>query len=214
MIDKETTMSPKTSRVTPDRSGKRAQFETRTETKRKSPLMWIGAVALFALLAGGIIFALGRTPTPSSAAPAATQKSSPGQPAASAVKAATLGHEPYPLVQADGNVVTFALATFDDYQIRYYTYVSNGKPIEFFILKSKDGVVRAAFNACDVCYPAKKGYRQEGDEVVCNNCGRRFPSNQINEVQGGCNPSPLKRSVEGDSLIIRVEEIAAGLSYF
>jgi uncharacterized membrane protein len=75
-------------------------------------------------------------------------------------------------------------------------------------------VVRAAFNACDVCFPAKKGYRQEGDEMVCNNCGSRFPANQINEVRGGCNPSPLDRAVDGDMLIIRVKDILRGLDYF
>ncbi|MEM3554980.1 MAG: Fe-S-containing protein, partial [Candidatus Micrarchaeaceae archaeon] len=60
----------------------------------------------------------------------------------------------------------------------------------------------AAFNACDVCYPARKGYHQEGDVMVCNNCGRRFPTNQINIVRGGCNPAPLERAVDGDTLVI------------
>jgi uncharacterized membrane protein len=75
-------------------------------------------------------------------------------------------------------------------------------------------VVRAAFNACDVCFPAKKGYHQEGDEMVCNNCGSRFPADQINEVRGGCNPSPLERMVESDTLVIQEQDIIAGLGYF
>jgi uncharacterized membrane protein len=74
--------------------------------------------------------------------------------------------------------------------------------------------VRAAFNACDVCFASRKGYRQEGDEMVCNNCGNRFPSNQINEVRGGCNPSPLTRTLDGDTLVILVDDIAEGLRYF
>ena len=36
--------------------------------------------------------------------------------------------------------------------------------------------------------------------MVCNNCGQRFPSNLINEVRGGCNPSPLERTIEEDEL--------------
>jgi hypothetical protein len=212
---------------TPDRADKRARFAAQPKKSGgKPPTVLIAALAVGLIIVGGVIFALAQKPSVTSAAPASAlaaqqgntsatkQNSTSSQPAASSVKAATVGHAPYPVVQAESGVIKFPLATFDDYKAHYYTYVHNGQSIEFFILKSKDGIVRAAFNACDVCYPFKKGYRQEGDEVVCNNCGRRFPANQINEVQGGCNPSPLKRAVEGDALLIKVEDIAAGLKYF
>ena len=130
------------------------------------------------------------------------------------VSAATQGHDPYPLAVAEDGALQFPLSTFDDYAAHHYTYMHEGRPIEFFVLKSKDGVVRAAFNACDVCYLSKKGYTQEGDVMICNNCGRRFPADQINVVHGGCNPSPLDRSVEGDSLIIKVEDVVRGQEYF
>jgi uncharacterized membrane protein len=110
--------------------------------------------------------------------------------------------------------VRLDLATFDDHQAHHYTYMHQGRPIEFFVLKSQDGVVRAAFNACDVCYESKKGYVQEGDYMVCNNCGRRFPADQINVVHGGCNPSPLTRTVEGQTLVIQVQDILQGQQYF
>jgi uncharacterized membrane protein len=61
---------------------------------------------------------------------------------------------------------------------------------------------------------AKKGYHQEGDELVCNNCGSRFPSNQVNDVQGGCNPAPLQREVQGDRILIKVTDLEAGSKYF
>jgi uncharacterized membrane protein len=105
-------------------------------------------------------------------------------------------------------------ATFEDGQARWYTYQAEDSEIEFFVLKSSDGVIRAAFNACDVCYLDKQGYRQEGDEMVCNACGQRFPSVLINEVRGGCNPSPLERTIEGDEVVIRMDDILAGASYF
>jgi len=105
-------------------------------------------------------------------------------------------------------------ALFDDGQARTYTHQANGKTIQFFVLKSSDGVIRAAFNACDVCYLDKQGYHQEGDEMVCNACGQRFPSELINEVRGGCNPSPLERTIEGNEVVIRVEDILSGSNYF
>jgi uncharacterized membrane protein len=110
--------------------------------------------------------------------------------------------------------VRLAASTFEDGQARWYTYPADGVDIQFFVLKSNDGVIRAAFNACDVCFLAKKGYRQEGDEMVCNNCGQRFPSALVNEVRGGCNPSPLERTIEGDEVVIQVDDILAGANYF
>jgi uncharacterized membrane protein len=50
--------------------------------------------------------------------------------------------------------------------------------------------------------------------MVCNNCGRRFPSVRINEVRGGCNPAPLKRKMEQGNVIIQVADILQGKSYF
>jgi uncharacterized membrane protein len=33
-------------------------------------------------------------------------------------------------------------------------------------------------------------------------------------IQGGCNPAPLRRAAEGDTLIIQVEDIIPGQNYF
>ena len=60
---------------------------------------------------------------------------------------------------------------------------------------------------CDVCYPNKKGYAQQGDLMVCNNCGQQFDSNQINELKGGCNPSPIERTVKGKTLVLKTSDI-------
>jgi uncharacterized membrane protein len=100
-------------------------------------------------------------------------------------------------------------------QARFYEYkAASGKTVRFFAMKSSDGAYRAALDACDVCFAAKKGYRQEGDDMVCNNCGNHFHSAQINEVQGGCNPVGLARKVSGDRLNLNAKELEAGAGYF
>jgi hypothetical protein len=198
------------------RAAKRERFATSEESKPggASPLILIAGVVVALILIGGAIFALSRP------SPAAGEAAAPQQASAAAgsevwmVSAATIGHEPYPQVVAEDGVIRLPLSTFDDYKAHHYTYMNQGHPIEFFVLKSKDGVVRAAFNACDVCFASKKGYTQDGDEMICNNCGRRFPADQINVVHGGCNPSPLERSVDSDYLVIPEEAIIAGGDYF
>jgi uncharacterized membrane protein len=101
-----------------------------------------------------------------------------------------------------------------DGKAHFYTIKAGGKTVNFFVMKSSDGIIRAAFDACDVCYREKKGYREEGDYMVCNNCGQRFPSRKINEVKGGCNPSPLNRTIVGNNVVLKVNDIQSGAFYF
>ena len=113
-----------------------------------------------------------------------------------------------------GEIVSMPVSTFDDGKTHYFQHKTGDITIRYFVLKSADGVIRAAFDACDVCWPAGKGYAQDGDFMVCRNCGQRFHSTKVNEVKGGCNPAPLERRVENGKLIIRVSDILEGKSYF
>ena len=112
-------------------------------------------------------------------------------------------------------VVTHPISLFADGKAKHFEFRSdNGITIKYCVLKSSDGVIRAAFDACDVCWPSGKGYYQEQDKMVCRNCGKRFASVKINEVKGGCNPAPLNRKIDGDDLVIPVADILMGQSYF
>jgi uncharacterized membrane protein len=115
---------------------------------------------------------------------------------------------------ADSTVVSFPVSLFEDGKARHFEQPDGKLTIRYFVLKSADGVIRAAFDACDVCWPAGKGYVQEGDHMVCRNCGRRFASVLVNEVKGGCNPAPLNRGVADGKVIILVKDILAGKQYF
>ena len=110
--------------------------------------------------------------------------------------------------------VSFPVGLFDDGKARHFEHVDGDITIRYFILKSSDGVIRAAFDACDVCWPAGKGYYQDGDVMVCRNCSRRFASVLVNEVKGGCNPAPLNRTVQNGKLVITVKDIQQGRQYF
>lgn len=120
----------------------------------------------------------------------------------------------YKSVSPEGSVVKIQKSEVSDGSAHFYSIKFNGKEIKFFLLMDNSGVIRAAFDACDVCYPAKKGYRQEGDFMVCNNCGQKFHESRINEVRGGCNPSPLERKLDGDYVVINVSDIQQGNKYF
>ena len=118
------------------------------------------------------------------------------------------------VVKSVNGEVRIPLAEVGDGKAHFFEFASDQGTIKFFVLKSVDGVMRAAFDTCDVCYKAKKGYRQEGGEMVCNNCNMRFRSDLINEVKGGCNPAPLKRRIDGGQLVINERDLLTGAWYF
>ncbi|KIH76721.1 hypothetical protein GFER_10360 [Geoalkalibacter ferrihydriticus DSM 17813] len=120
----------------------------------------------------------------------------------------------YPVVAAQNGMVSIPEAQVSDGQAHFFSYREGDATINFFVLKSNDGVIRAAFDACDVCYRDKLGYRQDGDSMVCIACNQSFASDQINVLKGGCNPAPLNRVVRDGQVLIAEADIKAGSGYF
>lgn len=120
----------------------------------------------------------------------------------------------YQSVTAENGIVQIPVDKIDDGNAHYFSYKAGDKDIHFFVLKSKDGVIRAAFDACDVCFPERKGYSQSGEYMICNNCGQKFHSSRINVVKGGCNPAPLGRNVQNGKLVIATNAILTGARFF
>jgi uncharacterized membrane protein len=174
------------------REGKRAQFAQESEgrsNKNTVKILALVALALVAVVAYVVAGASGDR--------------------AAAVKGADGGG-----LKVAGGEVSLPVSELND-KARFYEYkAASGKTVRFFAVKSSDGAYRAALDACDVCFHAKKGYSQEGEDMVCNNCGMHFPSAKVNEVKGGCNPVGLQRKVVGDRLSLSAKELEAGASYF
>jgi uncharacterized membrane protein len=109
----------------------------------------------------------------------------------------------------------FPVSAFADGKAKHFEYkASPNQRIRFFVVKSADGVLRTALDACEVCHRAKKGYVQQGNDMICVNCGLKFRTDKVGEIKGGCNPHPVKGTIQGDQLVISQQEVASGLPYF
>ncbi|HNS52503.1 MAG TPA: DUF2318 domain-containing protein [Anaerolineae bacterium] len=197
---------------TGSRDAKRARFGLEKKTpkpKGASPLVLVAGLAVVLAVLGGTLYALSRPAGRAAAAPLAGDAGKE-QP----VQAATQGHDPYPLLSAEEGVVRLPAAALADGVARFCTVMVNGRAVELFVVRDGSGAIRAALNACEVCFPGKLGYHQEGEEMVCSNCGRRIPVSQVGAVHGGCNPAPLSPAVEGDSIVIQASELVDGLRLF
>ena len=181
----------KTKKDVAERSAAKKEAILKTEKKSQSPLRTLAVVAVVVI--GGLVFYLSQTGFNSK-----TQARTPSiQPEVTATE------------------VSFPMQAFADGKAQYFQYpMGNGVTVRFFILRSSDGIVRAAYDACDVCWREGKGYYQDGDFMVCRNCGQRFASVKVNEIKGGCNPAPLNRTIAGDKLVIKIADIVQGSQYF
>jgi uncharacterized membrane protein len=92
---------------------------------------------------------------------------------------------------------------------KFYSYDANGVEVKYFAVRGPDGDIHVAFDACDVCYQAKKGYRQSGDIMQCLNCGKQYPINSCGteNLAGGCWPSYLPMSIKGENVIIEKSDL-------
>ena len=56
-------------------------------------------------------------------------------------------------VKPENGVLALPLKDISDGKAHYYTATSDkGISVKFFVVKSHDGVIRAAVDACDVCF--------------------------------------------------------------
>jgi len=114
-----------------------------------------------------------------------------------------------------GGEVRVPLAKVSDGTARFYRLRDGGKEIAFFVVADSRKVIRVAFDACDACWREKKGYRQEGGVMRCQNCGQKFAIDRLGpHAVGGCNPASLPHQVRGDQVVIRLDDIRSGARYF
>ena len=129
--------------------------------------------------------------------------------------AATVAASPTGSVGAVPGEISMPLTDFVPGVAKFFNYVAADKTsMRFFVIKSSDGVYRSALDACDVCYREKRGYHQDGDNMVCRKCGQRFPSALVNEVTGGCNPVALARTVADGKIHIQTAALDSLKSFF
>jgi uncharacterized membrane protein len=152
---------------------------------------------------------------PSSSQP--SSKSTSVSTASASSNTASFRGEKGKFIALKNNEITVKASSVDDGKAHYFnTTLPDGNPVYFFIVKSPDGKLRAAANGCQVCGDALQGFRQEGDYMVCNTCGNKYPLNKIATEKGGCNPVPINPDlkVNGGNVSIPLSDLKSIRSFF
>ena len=86
-----------------------------------------------------------------------------------------------------------------DSSLHYYTAEVNQADIRFLVIHKSSGDYATALDACQIC--GAVGYRQEGQNVICRNCGAAIYIPSIGQ-SGGCNPIAVKSRVEKGEVVV------------
>lgn len=101
-----------------------------------------------------------------------------------------------------------------DNKLHRYAYIADdGRVIRFFLLsRFEDRLVPVAvFDACAICGDA--GYIKKGSELICIACNVRIFLPSVGK-EGGCNPIPMKFELDGDNMIIKLDDVLEGANQF
>jgi len=125
------------------------------------------------------------------------------------------GRAKYPEVRAFEGSVSIVADDVAAGSARFFTFRDHsGRTADFFVYRESNGAARAALDACRTCARFRKGYRLDGDRVVCIYCGMRFELDGLARGIGSCVPIALPVSRAGDRLHIAAEALEEGMRYF
>lgn len=117
-------------------------------------------------------------------------------------------------VVPEKGAVKIPLTGLKDGKARFFSLGTGEPAVRFFAFRRSDGSIAVALDACNACYRAKLGYRQDGDQMICNNCGMAFQPEDIGVSTGGCNPVPVAHTVTADAVVVETGVLEQGRKYF
>ena len=118
---------------------------------------------------------------------------------------AVSAQSPAKVLTAEDNQVRIPLSELTDASLHFYTADVSGTEIRFLVIHKTNGDYAAALDACQIC--GRAGYRQEGQNIICRNCGASIYVPSIGD-RGGCNPIPVKTNVAGGVMIVDLSALA------
>lgn len=103
-----------------------------------------------------------------------------------------------------GEFIRIPVAEVNDGNLHRFGWTGQGVTVRFIVIRRPGGSLATALDACQIC--GIVGYNQRGGNVVCKNCAAVIYIPSIGQ-RGGCNPIPLAAHIEGDTLVIPLDDL-------
>ncbi|HXU29227.1 MAG TPA: Fe-S-containing protein [Thermoanaerobaculia bacterium] len=111
--------------------------------------------------------------------------------------------------------VSIDVAKLAPLEVRFFRFLNSAnQEVKFFVGRDAGGTIQVAFDASEVCFKTKRGFKAQGEWVVCRKCDKSFRLAGVNHGHGGCEPVQLAHRVEGDKVLIAEQDVLGGWRYF
>ena len=111
--------------------------------------------------------------------------------------------------------VQIDLADLKPQEVRFYRFLNSGnQEVRFFVGRDGAGQVQVAFDANEQCAKSKRGFRHEGEWMVCNKCDKAFRLSEVNSGGQGCQPIPVRHRMDGQRLLLAESDVLQGWRLF
>lgn len=110
---------------------------------------------------------------------------------------------------AAGGQVEIPVSDLVDSNLHFYTADANETLLRFLVIRKGNGDYAVALDACQIC--GWSGYRQQGQNVICRNCGAAIYVPSIGQA-GGCNPVAVKARVDAGRISIDLSALVDSAS--
>lgn len=115
---------------------------------------------------------------------------------------------------ADGRVIV-EVSGLAQGNVRFFRFLNtSNQEVKFFVGRDVQGAVQVGFDANEPCAKRKRGYRADGEWMVCRTCDKSFRLAEVNANRGGCAPVALAHRLDGTRLILAETDILAGWRLF
>ena len=129
--------------------------------------------------------------------------------------ACSRGPRTHDLVRLNGDAVRIPTSTVADSEVHFFTFVHDGKNVNFLLRTDGDGTLHAHLDACYACYRYKRGFVVEGSKLVCIACRFEYAiSDEVWDYIGACAPISIHSSIENDQLVIQKSVLFRAARYF
>jgi uncharacterized membrane protein len=118
-------------------------------------------------------------------------------------------------IPADGGRIVIPIERVNDGNLHRFVHRviegDSATDVRYIVIRKNETTYGIGLDACDVC--GASGYFQRKDQVVCILCDVVMNISTIG-LPGGCNPVPLKFTIESGNIIIMTDDLEAEVGRF
>ena len=119
------------------------------------------------------------------------------------------------VVVAEGGAVRLPLAEVADGKVHFYTFLHDGRNVNFLVRTDGRGALHTHLDACYSCYRYRRGFVVEGADLLCIACRYTYPiADEVWDFQGACAPIPIRFAVEEGRLVVERAVLEKAARYF